>query len=219
MSGPVPELLNEMERDALTELINIGVSRAATNLRTMIGREVRLSVPCVAVAPRQDAAQAIGENSTTRLVAVQQTFEGDFEGRAMMIFPETSSLEVVRAVAADTLPVDDIVALEHEALTETGNIILNSCLATIANMLRRSLRMSLPEIVRGNGPELFEQSDGPGAGDLVLLIYINFSVDDRDIKGYIAMVMDLSALHTLKELLDGLIERMTGVGPSKNAPR
>jgi chemotaxis protein CheC len=161
MSGPVPELLNEMERDALTELINIGVSRAATNLRTMIGREDRLSVPCVAVAPRQDAAQAIGENSTTRLVAVQQTFEGDFEGRAMMIFPETSSLEVVRAVAADTLPVDDIVALEHEALTETGNIILNSCLATIANMLRRSLRMSLPEIVGATAQNCSSSPTGP----------------------------------------------------------
>ena len=37
--------LEELERDALTELVNIGVSRAAVSLRTMVGEQVFLSVP------------------------------------------------------------------------------------------------------------------------------------------------------------------------------
>ena len=45
MNQPPSVALDEMERDALTELINIGVSRAAANLRTMINNEVLLSVP------------------------------------------------------------------------------------------------------------------------------------------------------------------------------
>jgi chemotaxis protein CheC len=214
MNQPPSVALDEMERDALTELINIGVSRAAANLRTMINNEVLLSVPSVAIVARSDAAGLMGEREDRRLVAVRQAFEGDLHGRAMLIFPETNSLELVRAVTGGTLPLEDIAALEHEALAETGNVILNSCLATIANMLMRSLRMSLPEVFRGSGSELFEHSVGTGPEDVVLLIYINFSVNDREIAGYIAMIMDLPALWALKELLDGLIRRTIGTGTS-----
>jgi chemotaxis protein CheC len=214
MTDTTSGLLDEMERDALTELINIGVSRAAANLRTMINHEVLLSVPSVAIATRADAARAIGQQGSTRLVAVRQTFEGDFHGRAMLIFPEVNSLELVRAVTGGTLPLEDIEALEQEALAETGNVILNSCLATIANMLLRSLRMSLPEILRGSGLEIFERSVGTGPDDVVLLIHINFSVNAREIRGYIAMLMDLPALRALKELLHDLIRRATVAAPS-----
>jgi chemotaxis protein CheC len=45
MTAAPAELLNELQLDALTELVNIGVSRAATSLREMIGSQVHLSVP------------------------------------------------------------------------------------------------------------------------------------------------------------------------------
>jgi CheY-specific phosphatase CheX len=45
--------LEELEQDALTELVNIGVSRAASNLRKMVGEQVLLSVPSVEVVTRQ----------------------------------------------------------------------------------------------------------------------------------------------------------------------
>ncbi len=205
--------LNELERDALAEVLNLGVSRAAANLRTMINQEVILSVPSVTIISGNMAAQMIGADPRTPLVAVRQTFEGDFYGRAMLIFPESNSLALVRAVTGGGLPVDDIVALEQEALTETGNIILNSCLATIANMLHRNLRMSLPEVVRGDGTVLFEQA-GDTEDSLVLLLYINFSVNSREITGHIAMIMDLPALQALKQLLAGLISRAGGGAPS-----
>jgi chemotaxis protein CheC len=142
-----------------------------------------------------------------RLIAVRQDFEGEFSGHVMLIFPENNSLELVRAVTDGTLPLEDIVALEQEALAETGNIILNNCLATIANILRRTLRMSLPYIFRGDGAELFELSGAADPDDMVLVIYINFTVSTRDITGHIAMLMDLPALRVLKELLHDLVER------------
>ena len=213
MTDHASGLLDEMERDALTELVNIGVSRAAASLRTMINDEVVLSVPSVEILARSEAARAIGEYGGTRLVTVRQTFEGDIHGRAMLIFPESNSLELVRAVTGGTLPAADIESMEQEALAETGNVILNSFLATIANMLSRSLRMSLPEVVRGSALELFDQSVGTNSDDVVLLIYINFSVNARDISGYIAMVMDILALDALKRLLDELIRRAAPAVP------
>jgi chemotaxis protein CheC len=45
---------------------------------------------------------------------------------------------------------------------------------------------------------------------VVLFLYINFAINDRDIRGYIAMLMDLPSLQALKELISDFIERVAG---------
>ena len=209
MKLPPSVALNELELDALTEVANVGVGRAAVGLRELVGDEVLLSVPSVAIVTRDQAAQIISDSETDNLVAIQQTFGGDINGRALLIFPEIHSLELVKAAIPGELRLEDIIDLEPEALAEIGNIILNGCLATIANMLHRSLAMSLPEILRGTGPDLFGMSDVSAAEDVVLFLYINFTVKRRDIRGYIAMIMDLPALASLKLLIGDLIARTT----------
>jgi chemotaxis protein CheC len=203
-------MLNELERDALTEIVNIGVSRAASNLRKMVGGQVLLSVPAIEIVSQPRAARLISEREEADLVAVRQDFSGAFSGRALLIFPETKSLELVRAVTRDELSVEEVLEMEHEALAETGNVILNSCLATMANMLKRSLSMTIPEVVRGNGATLFEVMEGTPDLGLVLFLYIDFSVRHRDIRGYIAMLMSLPSLAVLKELVGEFIERVVG---------
>ena len=207
-------ILTELETDALTELVNIGVSRAATSLGEMIGEEVTLTVPKVSLLPREEAIRQLGDREQDRLVAVHQIFEGDVTGRALLIFPEPKSLELVRAVAGGELSLEDIIELEHEALAETGNIILNGCLSTMANMLERSLKISLPEVLRGEGKELFNLAPPPEAGDAVLFLYIDFNVRKRDIRGYIAMLMDMPSLTALQTLLQEFIARAAGSLPS-----
>jgi chemotaxis protein CheC len=210
MNVPAGVALGELERDALTEIVNIGVSRAASSLRKMVGDQVHLSVPSIEVVSQMRAARLIGEREVAELVAVRQDFTGSFSGRALLIFPESKSLELVRAVSGDELSAEEVVDLEEEALAETGNVILNNCLATMANMLKRTLTMTVPEVLRGDGAKLFEIEDGAPGDGLVLFLYIDFAVRRRDIRGYIAMLMDLPALSTLKELLDEFIQRVVG---------
>jgi chemotaxis protein CheC len=197
--------LDDLERDALTELVNIGVSRAAAALRKMIGEPVLLSVPAIEILDRHAAASVIGEREADRLVAVQQNFSGAFSGRAMLIFPQASSLDLVRAVAGSALSADEIAGFEDEALAETGNVILNRCIGSMANMLHRSLALSLPEILRGDGTQLFSFDTQPGDDGLVLFLYINFLVSNKNIRGYIAMLLDLQSLAALRLLVADFI--------------
>jgi len=46
--------LSPLELDALTELVNIGVSRSAGSLREMVGEEIILSVPKVELVGRSE---------------------------------------------------------------------------------------------------------------------------------------------------------------------
>jgi len=202
--------LEELERDALTELVNIGVSRAASSLRKMVGEQVLLSVPSVEVVTRTGAAALIQEREAGDLVAVRQDFEGVFSGRALLIFPEANSMALVHAVTGGALSPEDAADMENEALAETGNVVLNSCLATMANMLQRPLSMSLPEVMRGDGSTLFNLTERNAEGGVVLFLYINFAINDRDIRGYIAMLMDLPSLQALKAVIADFIERVAG---------
>jgi len=213
----VSEILSELELDALTEMVNIGVGRAAASLREMVGEQVHLSVPKVSLVGREEAVAILAKSETGNLVGVHQVFEGDVTGRALLIFPDTKSLELVRIVTGGDLPLEEIIELEQEALAEIGNVILNGCLATIANMLQRSLKMSLPEVLRGEPSIFFTLAPPPVAGDIVLFLYINFAVRQRDIRGYVAMLMDMPSLEALKTLLAEFIERAAGgLAPSND---
>ena len=111
MEQPKDTVLDDLEVDALTELVNLGISQSATSLAEMVREEVTLSVPKVALVSRKEAIRTLGEREAKNLVAVHQLFEGDISGRALLIFPEAKSLELVRAVIGSGLSIEQIVEL------------------------------------------------------------------------------------------------------------
>jgi chemotaxis protein CheC len=203
-ANPMP--LTELERDALGELSNIAMARAANSLRQMVKHEVLLSVPSIEILSRDAAAQLVGKGNL-KLVAVRQDFRGAFAGRALLIFPEASSLELVRAVVRKQLSVEDIVDLEDESLAETGNIILNSWVATIANLLKRALKMSLPVVIRGDGRQIFQSAEGRETR--ILFLHIKFEISKREIRGYVALLMDIPSIDELRSLIADFVMSVT----------
>ncbi len=204
-SQPTPPL-TDLERDALAELSNIAMARAANNLRQMVKHQVLLSVPSVNIVSKDEAAQIIGKPDSPPLVAVRQDFSGPFAGRALLIFPESNSLELVRAVVGHEAPLADIGSLEDEALAETGNIILNSWVATLANLLKRSLQMSLPVVIRGDSRQMLRSEE---TQTLVLFLHIRFEISTRNIQGYVALLMDIPSIDSLRSLLADFINNIT----------
>jgi chemotaxis protein CheC len=199
--------LTELELDALSELSNIAMGRASSSLRQMVEHQVLLSVPSVEILSPEAASRLVAKPGNPKLVAVRQDFSGPFSGRALLVFPEANSLELVRIVVGRQLTLQDISDLEDEALAETGNIILNSWVATIANFLKRGLKMSLPVVLRGEGRHIFES---PGnRPNHVLFLHIRFEISKKEIRGYIALLMDLPSLDQLRLLIADFIQGAT----------
>ncbi len=88
---PARLILTEIELDALTELVNIGVSRAVNSLRELVGEQVLLSVPALRIMDRALAASFIEASEGAHLIAVRQVFEGEFSGSALLISPSATA--------------------------------------------------------------------------------------------------------------------------------
>jgi chemotaxis protein CheC len=207
--------LTELERDALTELANIAVGRAAASLSVMVSEPIHLSVPAVGLLTREEAGGELESRENGNLIAVQQHFSGSFSGRALLLFPETNSLELIRAVLGPQPSLEEIADLEQEALSEVGNVILNAYLATIANLLRQRIEISLPELRRGPGRQILNGADTPTElNEFVLFLYIDFVVGRHGIRGYIAVLMNFPSLEALTHLTKDFVDRMTGEAAS-----
>lgn len=199
------QFIGETERDAVTELLNIAIGHAAASLSQLVEDEVHLSVPFVDfLTPAQAAARLEDETQGADSVAVRQHFRGHFHGDILLIFPERRSLDLVRHMLGDEVPLDQLTELEQEALLEVGNIILNACLGSLANQLGTPVEGSLPVYVRGRGARILDSCSVAGDGiheELVMFLHVDFSLLKKDVHGYLAFVMDIvSARHFVEAI-------------------
>jgi chemotaxis protein CheC len=197
--------LDEISRDALAEILNIGVGRAAASLSEMVADEVLLDVPTVEVIDHEQANRLIDHLSGGRVTAITQDFSGDFDGKALLFFPQQSSMNLVRTLLKDDVPLNMLSDLEKEALLEVGNIILNACFGTVANILSVSIESSLPQLIHGRSEDLLGTEN-----TLLLLININFRVDEKSISGYVSFVMDVGNYNRFHGHLRHYIKSMMG---------
>ena len=68
--------LSEPECDAIIELFNLGMGKAAGALGQMVDAEVSLSVPSLDIIRRAHAPDQLGCPTGQRICAVRQSFAG-----------------------------------------------------------------------------------------------------------------------------------------------
>lgn len=201
--------LNQDQQDTIVELMNIGVGRAASALSRLVHDEVILSVPKVDFVDIQTAEERFTDLLPTALAGVTQAFDGFISGKAALIFPEERSLELVRIVVGHELSASEISELEQDTLAELGNILLNSCLATLANILHREIHTSLPEAYSGSCQKMLsllcEQEDS-----MIMLVQVDFSLLQRELQGYLAFIIDLQTASGFHDALNEYLEKLTG---------
>ena len=201
--------LTELQHDALVEIFNIGVGHAARAMSEIVNEPVTMSVPSISFLNRADAAALLGNKDTSRVCGVSQHYDGAFSTDAILMFPEDKSLDIVRLMVGESVPLKELTEMEQEAMSEIGNIILNSCVGTLANIFSQELSGSLPEYHVGTSEEILCASGGQ-ADTVVPMLHIDFILETHQIHGYVAFVLDLSALHDLQEQVDLYLAKAMG---------
>ncbi|NCP40292.1 MAG: chemotaxis protein CheC [Rhodoferax sp.] len=199
--------LTELELDALVEVFNVGVGQAASALSQLAGDTVRLNVPKVEMLTKQGVSSELTAQGAGRICAVKQEFSGVLNTEAVLMFPVQQSLQLVQMMVGDDVPLEQLGEMEQEALAEIGNILLNSVVSGVADVLKLRFEGSLPCVALGPVQDVLGAQGS--LDDMVLSLQIDFAIDALEIQGFLVFMLDVESVASLKSTVRAFLESLS----------
>jgi chemotaxis protein CheC len=195
--------LSITQKDALTELINIGYGRAAGALSELTGYRVTLDVPRITMHKIDQIGNLLSHLIQGEVASVNQVFSGPIAGNALLMLDETAARALSRLLADDDTLADSFDSAGREIITEVGNILLNACLGVFGNLLKVQVTFSVPRLqvaqVGGILEAITVQSEELHYG---LMIHTRFRLRASNVIGYMVIVLGLTSLERMQHELD-----------------
>jgi len=199
--------LTDAQVDALREMINIGIGRAAGVLNAMLRSHVSLQVPVVEIISMSELEQKAQEFGKHVFSAVRLGFKGPLSGNASLVFPAESAAKLVILLTEDETGSPDLDSIRIGTLTEVGNIILNGVMGVIGNEIQQHIYYSVPTYMENPIEALFTVHAPGSAGATLVWVQTRFIVEQHRIDGEIILMFEMGSL----DLLLGAINREMGL--------
>lgn len=196
-------MISPLQLDALKELVNIGVGRAAASLNDMLDSPIVLEVPEVRMIGYEDFRGVAGTDSES-FSSVQLGFRGSFSGIAALVFPPASAVKLVTALTAEEPDNPGIDGVMAGTLNEVGNIVINCVIGTIGNILEKPFDFSLPNYLHGVLGEILHVGTSSPLHS-ILLVKTRFIVQDKFIEGNIFIIFEAASFDSLLAAIDHLV--------------
>lgn len=186
----------EFDFEPMTEIVGIGIGKAAEVLNTMLSSHVKLSAPSLAIAKPHELEERLFFRGAERLSAVQMGFEGDFDGQAELVFASDDAGKLVDCITNDLpMPDGDLDSIRAGTLCEIGNIVINALIGTIVNVLEARLDYTVPLYTEGR-LEDFVGSIVKEA-EVILVVRARFEIENFSIDGDLLVFLSLSTFNRL----------------------
>jgi len=196
-------ILNENQKDALSELINIAFSRTAASLSELTGNRIILEPPKVDIVPIDELQDRLLKEINGDVATVHQIFSGPVSGDALLLLDHQGAIKLASLVSRENLEVDYMTPSLKEVLMEIGNILLNACLGMFGNLLQFHITFSVPKIhLESLNVMLDTLIISQQELKYALITIIQFKVRDSSIKGYLVIILGVSSLERLLESLE-----------------
>ncbi|RQR62055.1 chemotaxis protein [Burkholderia sp. Bp9002] len=213
------------QRDALQEIANLAMGRAAARLASLLGRFIELSVPRVRVVQAADAGNALRDMTGIHdnVTAVRQGFRSDIKGEALVLCRTSSVTRLASLVDhsfADGAPGaraqdDDDTAGAHgdtssqdELVFDVANVLMGACVASILDELGRTPVFFPPGLLGANVS--FDDVFQPTvlAWSIALLLEVNFGLEDDGFRAHFVMLMAEDSIRLMGDALDALLSAL-----------
>ena len=195
---------SDEQLDALREIINIGVGKAAGMLNELTETHIDLQVPMIKVFAVHDIDKEFDNLIGQSISAVQLMFKGSFAGTSSLVFPPESAHKLVDLLTGTGDSGEDFNALKLGTLTEVGNILLNGVMGSLSNILGKSIEYNVPSYVEGTIKNLLCTPD-VDPDTTILFVKTRFRVEKHDIVGDIIILFELGAFDNLLKVIDQAI--------------
>ena len=187
--------LTTLQRDALTELINIGYGRAAGALSELTGYRISLEVPRVSIHPITEMARQLSRVISGEVASVNQMFNGPISGNALLLLDEHSAKMLSELLTDERSSTPGFDSSAREIITEVGNILLNALLGVFGNLLQVQVSFAVPRL-RVESVQGVLESITIGSDELnyALLIHTRFQLRASNVTGYLVMILGITSL-------------------------
>lgn len=192
---------SDFEKDALCEIFNISVSQAAAAMSEIVQQKINMTIPSVEICNTSKAIDFLDQGYD--ICGIAQHFRSNFSGKAILIFPEHRSLELVRLMVGMDTPLAQVTQLEQDALAEIGNIVLSACLSSLSDMFNQRFDFDIPQLVFGNSSSVLSDYDDD---NMLILLQIKFCLEDRELEGSIVFVVNFHSLMELKKTVQFFVK-------------
>jgi chemotaxis protein CheC len=200
------------QKDALTELINIGYGRAAGALSELTGYRVTLEVPRITMHKIDQIAPLLERLVDGEVASVNQVFSGPISGNALLLLDEKAAMALSRLLSDDDSLLGSFDANGREIITEVGNILLNACLGVFGNLLKVQVSFAVPRLqVAGVSSVLHSITVQEEELQYGLMIHTRFHLRASNVTGYMIIVLGITSLdRMLRELGNWEIRQTQG---------
>ena len=189
--------LNDLQKDALKEVGNIGAGHAATALSQLLNSKIHLSEPRIDVIKFRDLASRVGHEN--RMVAALHMYiRGEAPGQIVVLFDREQAIDFVstflRRVIGDIQIFDSIA---DSTLKEIGNIIAGSYLSAINNLTGQNVLPSVPTLSYGTIQAAFRTLMSILPDQDVFLIESAFLDNEKEVSGQFILIPETGSLGPL----------------------
>ena len=198
------EELGEVELDALKELGNMGVGKAATSLSQMLGKMIDMSVPVASIVKIQDLHKVIDpEKMVAGVVTALDDVENGQAGFLYINFPESSSIKLAEILLGDSSDEEMV----DSTLMEIGNILSSAFCDAIAEMLGIVLIPTPPNFAKDYAVAVIDAivSQLAEKSDYVVVFETNLEESEDEIEILVMLIPNERFVNYIFQLL-GMVE-------------
>ena len=187
--------INEDERDALQEIMNISMGQAADALARLIQTKVSLSIPAIQAMSPEDFQGMI--NSLSNNWFARQSFTGTIRGEVIMSMHKDGCNALAEVMDFD-LPLDE--AATEELVLEITNILSAACLQGFTSQLELSTQLNMPAFYYP------VQSAHSNEWSSILIIEVEFFIEQMQFDARILIGLSEGSIEQLLRPIKALLE-------------
>jgi len=194
--------LNEIKKDALKEVGNIGAGNAATAFSEVLDRKIEIDVPSVEIIPLEDVSTITGSEED-HVAGVLFKVSGEAPGTILFVFPSSTIKYLIEVVMDKKIEPEEMGEIEISLLKELGNILSGSYLKSIGDMTNLNMNQSVPGFSYDMAGAILSSTmiSASSTGENVLLIETEFMDGEEKIEGYFFFIPQVESLSIILKSL------------------
>lgn len=194
---------NEMEKDAIKEVGNVGTGNAATALSKLINKHIEIIIPETKFIPIKKFADEFGGPEKV-VIGTYLEITGGLSGEALFIFDVDSAEKMADLLSGNDIGKSKIEEeMAESAFKEMTNIFTGAYITALADLVNIKIFPGVPSLKKDMLQSIidFMLVKVSNYADTILSIKTKIEIKDVEIEGHFVIIFDVASINTLLSLL------------------